>query len=58
MVATVDGVLYEITDPALGSGTATPFHLEWYVNTQNPNQFGLRNFRVDSPRPLCSRSPI
>jgi hypothetical protein len=57
MVAPADGVLYEVTYIVNETGMATPFHLEWYVSSQTPTLFGLRNFRVDPPQPLCGRSP-
>lgn len=52
LVTTVDGSLGE------GAGctyTFTPFHVDWYVNQQNPRLRGLRNFRIDSPQTLCCR---
>jgi hypothetical protein len=52
MVTTVDRSLGE------GAGclyTFTPFHVDWYVNQQNPRLRGLRNFRIDSPQTLCCR---
>jgi hypothetical protein len=56
MVATVDGTLYEIVDPVLPTGSATPFHLDWYVNSQDVTVFGLRNFRIDATLPICANT--
>jgi hypothetical protein len=55
MVATIDGTLYENVDPAALTGSATPFHVDWYVNSQDVTVFGLRNFRIDATLPLCGR---
>ena len=56
MVATVDGTLYE-NDPVAQTGSATPFHVDWYVNSQDVTVFGLRNFRIDATLPICPMSP-
>jgi hypothetical protein len=56
MVATIDGTLYENVDPVALTGSATPFHIDWYVNSQDVKVFGLRNFRIDATLPLCPRS--
>jgi hypothetical protein len=56
MVATVDGTLYENVDPVAQTSSATPFHVDWYVNSQDVTLFGLRNFRIDATLPLCHRS--
>ena len=53
LVATVDGTLYENVDPVAQTGSATPFHVDWYVNSQDSTVFGLRNFRIDATVPLC-----
>jgi hypothetical protein len=47
-------------DRSLGEGvgclyTFTPFHVDWYVNQQNPRLRGLRNFHIDSPQIICCR---
>jgi hypothetical protein len=55
MVATIDGTLYENVDPVALTGSATPFHVDWYVNSQDVTVFGLRNFRIDATLPLCGR---
>jgi hypothetical protein len=56
MVATVNGTLYEIVDPVLPTGTATPFHVDWYVNSRDVTLFGLRNFRIDATLPICANT--
>jgi hypothetical protein len=56
MVATVDGTLYENVDTVAQNGSATPFHVDWYVNSQDVTVFGLRNFRIDSTLPICHMS--
>ena len=53
MVAAVNGTLYENVDPVAQTGSATPFHVDWYVNSQDATLFGLRNFRIDSTLPIC-----
>jgi hypothetical protein len=58
MVATVNGTLYENFDPGRQTGIATPFHVDWFVNSQNVTLFGLRNFRIDATLPICVRSGI
>ena len=58
IVATVDGRLYENVNTALQTGSVTPFHVDWYVNSQDVTLFGLRNFRIDATVPVCVRSGI
>ena len=52
-MATVDGTLYENVNPVSQTGSATPFHVDWYVNSQDATVFGLRNFRIDATVPIC-----
>jgi hypothetical protein len=58
-VATVDGLFVE---PEVGAGCMatrnTAYHVDWYVNVDDPRQRGLRNFRVDSPQIECCHEQI
>jgi hypothetical protein len=56
MVTTIDDALYEpipTMSGCAGSERVTPYHVDWYVNRQNVELLGLRNFRVDPPQNLC-----
>jgi hypothetical protein len=58
MVATISGTLFEVANLIVGTGTATPFSVDWYVNRQSLTVLGLRNFSVGSPKPICNHPPI
>jgi hypothetical protein len=59
MVATIDGSIVEPTTVAPGYDQCqliTGYHVDWHVQRQNVNLFGLRNFRIDAPQVACCRS--